>query len=351
MATLPERWKKKAILIMIDHQWSIADRGLNIMITQVPYILEFADFQQFCDEEGEKLYKSNGICRDCINKELCNNDNRRNQIDALLKMNNQESRFPKLLSFIKQHRELLQLTPSVLYDRLYGKYHTAFPCPFNSSKILQNLNKIEDTYRMLSDTYSKYVYLNTLMYRLTFNYEYVMRAYSAEPQYFIKPFRNLSSKEVFVDCGAYIGDTFEQYCYYNEVPGFAYLCEPDPLNIEKIYSTLQRMGIQNQIEVIDKAIYNYTGTMYFNQTKHGENGNLQDVSEIDSVPVEVTSIDDCIDRDVSFIKMDIEGSEMRAIEGARKHIKNSYPKLAKSVYHKLSDLWEIPLAINEMFPN
>ena len=34
--------------------------------------------------------------------------------------------------------------------------------------------------------------------------------------------------------------------------------------------------------------------------------------------------------------------------GAKKHIKNDHPKLAISVYHGNSDIWEIPKIIHEI---
>lgn len=46
---------------------------------------------------------------------------------------------------------------------------------------------------------------------------------------------------------------------------------------------------------------------------------------------------------VTFIKMDIEGAEIPALYGAQEIIGREHPKLVICVYHKTSDLWEIPL--------
>ena len=43
--------------------------------------------------------------------------------------------------------------------------------------------------------------------------------------------------------------------------------------------------------------------------------------------------------------MDIEGGEINAIEGAKNVIRKFTPKLAISVYHNLSDFWEIPFKV------
>ena len=69
-----------------------------------------------------------------------------------------------------------------------------------------------------------------------------------------------------------------------------------------------------------------------------------------SIKIEVCSIDNVIDDKVTFIKMDIEGSELEALKGAEKTVRSHKPKLAICLYHKIEDFWEIPLYINEIVP-
>ena len=63
------------------------------------------------------------------------------------------------------------------------------------------------------------------------------------------------------------------------------------------------------------------------------------------------SIDNvCWEDKVTFIKLDIEGSELEALRGAEKIIRRDKPRLAISIYHKPQDYFEIPLYIKELVP-
>lgn len=53
---------------------------------------------------------------------------------------------------------------------------------------------------------------------------------------------------------------------------------------------------------------------------------------------------------VDFIKMDIEGSEAAALQGAAQTLARHRPRLAISAYHMPADLWELPALIRELNP-
>lgn len=70
--------------------------------------------------------------------------------------------------------------------------------------------------------------------------------------------------------------------------------------------------------------------------------------------VPLRSIDNLVNskeiHQIDFIKFDIEGAEMDALQGARESIERFKPKLAISLYHKPNDLFEIILYIKNNFP-
>lgn len=63
---------------------------------------------------------------------------------------------------------------------------------------------------------------------------------------------------------------------------------------------------------------------------------------------ETVRLDDALKgEDATFIKMDIEGSEVAALRGTEEILRTQKPQLAICVYHKTSDFWEIPSLIRE----
>jgi len=53
---------------------------------------------------------------------------------------------------------------------------------------------------------------------------------------------------------------------------------------------------------------------------------------------------------IDFVKMDIEGAELSAIKGSASSIRRFRPNLAISLYHKPTDIFEIPSYIAKEFP-
>lgn len=67
--------------------------------------------------------------------------------------------------------------------------------------------------------------------------------------------------------------------------------------------------------------------------------------------IEVRCLDEICSEKVDYIKMDIEGEEAAALRGATHLIAKYKPKLMISAYHKIQDLWELPLLIKELNPS
>ncbi len=155
--------------------------------------------------------------------------------------------------------------------------------------------------------------------------------------------------EVFVDVGAYTGDTildyFKNYGVNNYKNIYCYEITDNTFDILK--NNLK--GFSN-INFIKKAISDKKETLYLNESHIDASANNV-IEEETNNKIETTTIDDSIKEKITLLKMDIEGYEQKALLGAEQHIKNEHPKLLISVYHNHEDLWKIPMMIKNMDDN
>lgn len=150
--------------------------------------------------------------------------------------------------------------------------------------------------------------------------------------------------EVFVDLGAYIGDTTLSYInnYGNDSYRKIYCYEINQENFGYLKTNLKPY---EDIDLRLKGVGAENGTMYLKE--NGELSSCQ-VSDDGDIPVEMVSLDDDIKEEITIIKSDIEGAEQKALLGAKGHIMNEHPKLLISIYHSNDDVWQIPRMIKEM---
>lgn len=224
----------------------------------------------------------------------------------------------------------------------YSKGKTSGSYYFVIRDLKENINEYKWLYDRLFDYKSKEVLFNLIRYRLTANLNFIQIIFDANnDQYFDKEIVKCDGNEVFVDCGAYTGDTIESYIknYSNYKKIYAY--EPSYINMKQcIENTKKYKNIELKecgVGEINKVV-NFSQTDSSSSVTNDTNGDL----------IEVVSIDEDINEQITYIKMDVECEEINAILGAKNHIKKHTPKLAICLYHIVSDLWEIPKLIDSI---
>ena len=156
--------------------------------------------------------------------------------------------------------------------------------------------------------------------------------------------QQLAGKD-FIDAGAFIGDTALILNQYK--PNKIYAFEPSKTNYQLMQKTLNLNKTTNTIP-IPLALGNKetVSTMFT-----WENASF--LTDKGSQEVNVTTIDAFQQKNslnIGLIKMDIEGAEYNAIEGAEKTIKQQKPVLIISLYHRGQDFFEIPKILKEWVP-
>lgn len=209
-----------------------------------------------------------------------------------------------------------------------------------------------ELYEILADETSRQCLNAYLNQKISGKLGYLDQLYGKE-QYFEKGLVPLENVTCIVDCGAYDGDSYQDFCSSykshtgKEYQGMAFLLEPDKENFHKLQ---KRFGGQANIILEKKGAWHKKDTLWF----EGDNMTASSISENGAISIEADSVDHIVSQqgkwaDVDFIKMDIEGSELYALQGAASVIKACHPILAVCVYHKKDDLLTIPQYIRQLY--
>lgn len=206
---------------------------------------------------------------------------------------------------------------------------------------VENELKFDETYNLLADELSKKVMIGYLQDRIYNNYNSLIA--TQDKRGYFNNLMKFDNDEIMVDCGAYDGDTALEFV--KQCPNYKhiYAFEPDMDNFEKLKHNTRDLNIT----CIQKGVYNKDGVLYFKQS--GDNGGGC-FNVCGDVELPVCAIDS-LGGGATFIKMDIEGSELEALKGAQQTIKNFKPKLAICIYHKKEDLITIPQYILSLNKN
>ena len=237
----------------------------------------------------------------------------------------------------------------ILYPSLFLPfYHFASP-----SVLLEQKDNYNKAFELFEEQRSKETFVSNLNFRLSLDHTSL---YAADKEdYFpvdIFPSLRGNSSCIYIDCGAYDGDTVRKFLLkqFGKTRIFAF--EPDEYNFKKLTEFV--VGLNNEIS---KDIYLHNVGI---SDTHGffkfssSNSMGSSLSETGNTTIQTISLDDMLyenikhSQDPVFIKMDIEGEEMKALQGCRNLIKEITPHLAISIYHNPDDLWRIPLYINSI---
>jgi len=215
-----------------------------------------------------------------------------------------------------------------------------------------HLPEILSAEALFDDAQSRTVFRNVIDYKISGEIKYLLGCESDDNENWA--ILNPNSEDVFLDLGAYNGDTVRQFLAFSGYnPKKVIAVEPESRNFRKLSEFVDSFCSDNGInkdrfELINKAVGKEDGTVYFSKAI-GRGGA---VGKGKGSPVEMTSVDELLaGRDVSFIKMDLEGQEPFALEGAKETIRRCKPKLLISAYHRSDDLWKLPNMIKELNPD
>jgi len=216
------------------------------------------------------------------------------------------------------------------------------------TRVLEARDDVIAAAALWSDERSLREYVSQVRWRLTGDFAALS---PTEPdQYFAEGIVQVGPDEVFVDCGAFTGDTLLDVARRVGSWRAYHAFEPDPASFAALQAVVAALPelLASRVHVHRAATSDRRGTARFNASGLAS----AQLSVAGTYEVDCVAIDDTVaGSPPTFVKMDIEGGEAAALAGSEKAIRDGRPLLAVAAYHNQADLWELPILVRDIAPD
>ncbi|MBR7184630.1 MAG: FkbM family methyltransferase [Clostridia bacterium] len=216
---------------------------------------------------------------------------------------------------------------------------------FDSALMAANRKAISDARAMLADEASRSCFDAILEAKRTGSLAWLEKSTAGHED----TWRNILHPECYqitADLGAYTGDTIRQLLPLAPNLQEVWAMEPD----RKTYAKLCKWGEENpqlSLHACEAGAWSEPGTMCFSHAG-GRGAAFADSGR----QVAVDSLDNLVgERQIDYIKYDVEGAEYEALLGSAKTIARCRPEMLISLYHRAEDLWRLPMLMRSLCPN
>lgn len=256
-----------------------------------------------------------------------------------------KDRMRERISFLQDLGCKFVLPAGLLFWKFPNVYLPYFPMDLPHKALLQREDILRG-FEVFKDDESQEEFLGQMRFRLLLDFNRM--GYAKGPDaYFRDDLFESKQDEVFVDCGAFDGDTIADFLRirgsrFKEIVAF----EPDSMNIAKLRTRLSTLDdkLKERISIFPNALGAERGIAHFSST-----GSDQSKIGQGTESIEIVTLDEALaEKYPTFLKFDIEGAEPQALLGAQQIIRQFRPVLAVSVYHEQSHLWQIPLLLAKL---
>ena len=158
--------------------------------------------------------------------------------------------------------------------------------------------------------------------------------------------------EVYVDAGSYVGDTVERFLWsVNGVFNHIHAFEPGPRQFAAMGVRVKRLVEEwaldvSSISINNMALHSVTGGVRLSSSGPPTQMSVSGDGLVPGLQDSISSItlDDYLEGGLAtLIKIDVEGNERNLLDGAAETIERYHPKIALSIYHFPTDIFELPL--------
>ena len=215
---------------------------------------------------------------------------------------------------------------------------------FDDDFIRDNYENMRQAHDLLADELSRKVYENILQFYYTGDIALLDEVTTDKDEAFREILR-LGENEVYVDLGAYNGDTVDEFLRYagddyRKIVAF----EPNAKNFAKLQAHCAEMP---RTELWQLGAWSKNTTLIFNN-KAGRNSAVAEKG----VETRVAAVDSILcGTAATYVKADVEGADAQALLGMRHTLRLFKPKLNFAAYHRFEDIFKLPLLIHALNPD
>ncbi len=234
------------------------------------------------------------------------------------------------------------ISPSRIYMYTSQWYESKI---YKPDDIQKNWDRIISCSKRLADDESQMYYINSVLARQQRNPLLLMPNPKCISIGEYNDIVCLEKNDSIIDCGAYTGDTAELYMNRLNKQCRVFAIEPYKENFDKLEQRIRKCHWEDKVKAFHCAVGKTVNkaTINFNKDDFNMAINLSNREGQEHQEVVIETLDHLFkERRINFIKMDIEGEERNALEGAKELIRSNHPRLLISGYHKIEDFWEIP---------
>ena len=212
--------------------------------------------------------------------------------------------------------------------------------------------------RILLDHRSKETLRAVLMRMLSGENSYCEAVFEKD-QYFCLPRFCGSESEIYVDAGAFVGDSVERFVWaHNGSFSRIFAFEPGPRQFAGLQARTRRLSEEwalsaGSIELINAGLGD-TNRSVIAATDNGQmtNFTIRNDAPANGMGIDLVSLDSFFAGDrITFLKADVEGMEMALLKGARATIQRHKPKMSICVYHYPTDIPDVTNYLADLVPD
>ena len=270
-------------------------------------------------------------------------------VETLAQMERRLGRFVVLLAFATQRPEVmahidaiaarhLLLVPALpvvgdgIYDRRWLEEH---------------VSALEWLYRRLADAQSRLVFRSVLQFRWSGETAH-LRACQSDPAEAFTQLLRPGRMERMADLGAYRGDTIAQLLQYTDGQAdWVLAMEPDRRNFRKLQEYCRRAGLGNRARLVRAAAWDCRAVLPFSQQAGRQSALGQGEGKAAALPLDLV----VHGQRVTYLKVDVEGAEKQALQGAAQTIARWRPSINLALYHRRDDLFALPQLLDTICPH